>query len=273
MAGMSFEHGTGGGAAANKAFKSQLNKVYTWYTGGFLAFVIVLAVLEQMGLPQQLDRLHLPARHRGAVCRHRHHEPHHRRGRVLRGRPARARGLQRHGHRRRLDERGVVHRHGRHAVPHRLRRPGLHHGLDRRLLPGGAVPGAVPAQVRAVHDPRLPGCALRGQPAALHRHRRRDPVLVHLRGGADLRRRPDHHAAVGPGLRDRHLRRPGRHPGVLVPRRHARRHLDAGGAVHHPDHCLHDPGGVAVGQADQRADPAGDLRLPAARRSPSARSS
>jgi cation/acetate symporter len=33
-------------------FKKGLNKVYTWYTGGFIAFVIVLAVLEQMGLPK-----------------------------------------------------------------------------------------------------------------------------------------------------------------------------------------------------------------------------
>ena len=31
-------------------FKSGLNKVYTWYTGGFIAFVIVIAILEQMGL-------------------------------------------------------------------------------------------------------------------------------------------------------------------------------------------------------------------------------
>ena len=31
-------------------FKAGLNKVYTWYTGGFLAFVLVIAVLEQMGL-------------------------------------------------------------------------------------------------------------------------------------------------------------------------------------------------------------------------------
>ncbi|WP_353092412.1 sodium:solute symporter family protein [Methylibium sp.] len=42
----------GSSRAANAAFKSQLNKVYTWYTGGFIAFVIVLAVLEQMGLPR-----------------------------------------------------------------------------------------------------------------------------------------------------------------------------------------------------------------------------
>jgi len=44
-----------GGAAptqSNAAFKQQLNKVYTWYTGGFVAFIIVLAILEQMGLPR-----------------------------------------------------------------------------------------------------------------------------------------------------------------------------------------------------------------------------
>ncbi|MBT9500139.1 MAG: cation acetate symporter [Burkholderiaceae bacterium] len=39
--------------AANSAFKKQLNKVYTWYTGGFLAFIVVLGILEQMGLPRQ----------------------------------------------------------------------------------------------------------------------------------------------------------------------------------------------------------------------------
>ncbi len=48
--------GTGGGsmfnAASQKSFKSQLNKVYGWYTGGFFAFIIVLAILEQMGLPR-----------------------------------------------------------------------------------------------------------------------------------------------------------------------------------------------------------------------------
>jgi cation/acetate symporter len=35
-----------------KAFTSQLKKVYTFYTGGFVLFVAVLAVLEQMGLPR-----------------------------------------------------------------------------------------------------------------------------------------------------------------------------------------------------------------------------
>jgi cation/acetate symporter len=43
----------GNTAASNAAFKAGLSKVYKWYTGGFLAFVVVLAVLEQMGLSRQ----------------------------------------------------------------------------------------------------------------------------------------------------------------------------------------------------------------------------
>jgi cation/acetate symporter len=38
---------------ANRAFKTQLNKVYKWYTGGFFVFVVVLAVLEQLGLSRE----------------------------------------------------------------------------------------------------------------------------------------------------------------------------------------------------------------------------
>ena len=49
MAGLSFESTGKSSAADNRAFKSQLNKVYGWYTGGFVAFVVVLAILEQMG--------------------------------------------------------------------------------------------------------------------------------------------------------------------------------------------------------------------------------
>ena len=51
MAGLSFEPQAGvSNKEANAAFKKGLNKVYTWYTGGFIAFVIVLAIAEQMGL-------------------------------------------------------------------------------------------------------------------------------------------------------------------------------------------------------------------------------
>ncbi len=39
-------------AVSNKAFKAQLKKVYSWYTGGFLVFIVALAILEQLGMPR-----------------------------------------------------------------------------------------------------------------------------------------------------------------------------------------------------------------------------
>lgn len=53
MAGLNPAAPTGSGAASQAAFKKQLNKVYAFYTGGFLAFVIVLAILEQFGLKRE----------------------------------------------------------------------------------------------------------------------------------------------------------------------------------------------------------------------------
>ncbi|NBT11480.1 MAG: cation acetate symporter [Betaproteobacteria bacterium] len=52
MAGLAPDAGGAAPAGSNKAFKQQLNKVYGWYTGGFISFIIVLAILEQMGLPR-----------------------------------------------------------------------------------------------------------------------------------------------------------------------------------------------------------------------------
>ncbi len=39
---------------SNSAFFNQLKKYYTFYTGGFITFVIVLAILEQMGMSNQM---------------------------------------------------------------------------------------------------------------------------------------------------------------------------------------------------------------------------
>jgi cation/acetate symporter len=51
MAGLSFDTAAGtSGKEANAAFKKQLNKVYGWYTGGFIVFVVLLAILEQFGM-------------------------------------------------------------------------------------------------------------------------------------------------------------------------------------------------------------------------------
>ncbi len=54
MAGMFGSVGSGVSNAASKAaFKQNLNKVYKWYTGGFLLFLAVLALFEQMGMSRQ----------------------------------------------------------------------------------------------------------------------------------------------------------------------------------------------------------------------------
>jgi cation/acetate symporter len=39
-------------AGSQSKFNATLKKVYTWYTGGFIVFIIVLAIAEQMGLPR-----------------------------------------------------------------------------------------------------------------------------------------------------------------------------------------------------------------------------
>ena len=40
--------------STNADFKKALNKVYAWYTGGFIAFVIVIAIAEQMGMSRAM---------------------------------------------------------------------------------------------------------------------------------------------------------------------------------------------------------------------------
>jgi cation/acetate symporter len=46
--------GTGGmfSGKTQSAFTAQLKKIYSWYTGGFFVFLVVLATLEQAGLPR-----------------------------------------------------------------------------------------------------------------------------------------------------------------------------------------------------------------------------
>ncbi len=42
-----------GAAFSQKSFNQSLKKYYGLYTGGFLAFVVVLAIAEQIGLPRK----------------------------------------------------------------------------------------------------------------------------------------------------------------------------------------------------------------------------
>ena len=41
------------GAFSQKAFTQSLKKYYSVYTGGFIAFVIILAIAEQLGMPNR----------------------------------------------------------------------------------------------------------------------------------------------------------------------------------------------------------------------------
>jgi cation/acetate symporter len=40
--------------SSNAAFFNQLKKYYTWYTGGFVVFVIIVGILEMMGVPNKI---------------------------------------------------------------------------------------------------------------------------------------------------------------------------------------------------------------------------
>ena len=101
-------------------------------------FLLLLAWAEHSGLSRFWLGPDLHVLHGDDVRRHRHLRPHHRPRGVLRRRPPHPADVQRHGHRGRLDERGLLHQPGRRPVPAGLRRhggagrrPGLCAGLDR----------------------------------------------------------------------------------------------------------------------------------------------
>ena len=70
---------------------------------------------------------------------------------ILRRRPRRADRAQRNGHRRGLDERGVLHGHGRIDFRHGLYRLNVSDRLDRRLRAPRHAAGPLPAQIRQIH--------------------------------------------------------------------------------------------------------------------------
>jgi cation/acetate symporter len=53
MAGIFDTRAGASASATSAAFKKNLHKVYTWYTGGFLIFLVALAILEQLGMSRQ----------------------------------------------------------------------------------------------------------------------------------------------------------------------------------------------------------------------------
>jgi hypothetical protein len=233
------------------AFTRQLNKVYGLYTIGLLIFIAALGGLEMMGMA--LDRRDLPARHRalyagiGIISRTTDATEYYVAGRrvpaVYNGMATGADWMSAASF---IGLAGTLYLQGYGGLAFIMGWTGGYCLVALLLAPYLRKFGqfTIPDFLGERYGGTWPRLIGRGGG---------DPVLVHLRGGADLRRRPDHQPPHRRGLRDRHLPRPGRHPGVLVPRRHARGHLDAGGAVHHPRDRLPGAGGLAVGQADRRA--------------------
>ena len=176
-----------------------LDKIFGLYTILFLGITILIGIGETARAVQQPDdRLALHGPVAGHLRRDRRAHPHLQSRPVLRGRPQRPRLLQRHGHRLGLDVGGLVHLDGRRPLRAGLLGPGLRHGLDRRLPPARGVPRPLPAPVRRLHDPGLPGRALRRQHGAGHRRGRGHRVL------ADVSHRPGHRRRVHRGPLHRH---------------------------------------------------------------------
>lgn len=72
---------------SSRQFKGQLHRIYRWYTLGFFAFCGGAGGAGTLGDAAYLDRHDVLAVHHRAVRGYRHHEPHHRRERILRGGP------------------------------------------------------------------------------------------------------------------------------------------------------------------------------------------
>ncbi len=108
---------------------------------------------------------------------------------LLRCRPRRAGGGQRHGHRGGLDECGFVYFHGRTDFHHGLRRRGLFDGVDRRLCAARLDARAVPAQVRTFHRAGFCRGPLRLQRGPLGCGGLCAVCQFHLRGRANARGR------------------------------------------------------------------------------------
>ncbi len=249
---------------SQKTFNQSLKKYYTFYTGGFIAFVLALAVAEQVGMSRAwigywflFATIGLYAGI-GIMSRTAEVAEYYVAGRRV---PAffngMATGADWMSAASFIGMAGTLFLGGYDGLAWVM-------GWTGRLLPGGAVSCALPAQVRPVHDPGLPRRALRRQRGPHHRHYFGDHLFLRLRRGADLRRGTDHQPVHRPGVRHRRVRRPLRHSGVLDAGRHEGGDLDAGGPVHHSHHRVHDAGGMAGDQAHRYPGATVRVRLHAA---------
>ena len=97
-------------------FVSNLGRIYGIYTGGFIAFIILMAILSAVGVPNVIIGYMFVGFTILIYAVIGILSPHHASRRILCRRPPRARDLQWHGDRRGLDVGRLLRRHGRHAL-------------------------------------------------------------------------------------------------------------------------------------------------------------
>ena len=56
-------------AVSHSAFNAQLKKYYSFYTGGFIAFLIFLAIAEQMGMSRAMMKVCTNTSSSGTSCK------------------------------------------------------------------------------------------------------------------------------------------------------------------------------------------------------------
>ena len=230
MAGMTpDEGGMFSSSVSQKDFKKALNKVYAWYTGGFIAFVIVLAIAEQMGLSRaMIGYVFLAATVLlyagiGIMSRTNDAAEYYVAGRrvpaIYNGMATGADWMSAASF---IGMAGTLYLTGYGGLAFIMGWTGGYCLVALFLAPYLRKFGqfTIPDFLGARYDGNLP--RLLGILAA---------ILWHS--------------------------------GLLVPGWHARGDLDAGGTVHYPDHCLSNSGDMALSQADWRASATGHLWLPA----------
>ena len=226
--------------SARRAFRRNLDKVYGWYTAGFLVFVLALAVFEQMGLSRRwigiiflLATLLLYAGI-GIMSRTTDAVEYYVAGRrvpaIYNGMATGADWMSAASF---ISLAGTLYLTGYSGLAFIMGWTGGYCLVALFLAPYLRKFGqfTIPDFLGARYGGNLP---------RFLGHSGGDPLLVHLCGGADLWRGSDHIAPDRRGLRTRYLPRAGRHSGVFVSGRNARGDLDAGDAVHRADHGLPD---------------------------------
>ncbi len=246
--------------AGSSDFIKNLGRMYGTYTGSFVAFIILLAILEQVGVPNRiLGYLFVGFTIAvyaviGIMTRTAQISEYYVAGRRV---PAFYNGMATGA-----DWMSAASFVGMAGTLFLLGYDGLTWVLG---WTGGYVLvsiliGPVSAQVRRLHRARLHVVPVRRQLRPLHRGDRAGVLLLHLRDGAGLRHRPHRLALPRHAVRVGGVRRPRRHPALLDAGRHAGGDLDADRPVHRADHRLPDADRDPVDQALRDSDPGTDLR-------------